>query len=231
MISNDTVIFQRPSCGANIAVASLFIAGTGMDLFIGPWVRALWVRHIVHCDVKRPVQSRLVQSDTQIQFSEAIGLLKEVDFRPHWNCPLWIGGFRQASIKLPPVRYPFIMQLQHEKWCSACSGLCEIDFDQLQSKGQWSWNVWSKKRPGCCGAEILRLSTLYRWEEPRSGSSIYRVPSVAVSVTFIESQLKHADDCWQSILNSRSAIGHCIAKVQFRSLESSLLRGLLLIYV
>jgi len=27
--SNDTVIFQRPSCGANIAVASLFIAGTG----------------------------------------------------------------------------------------------------------------------------------------------------------------------------------------------------------
>jgi len=41
------------------------------------------VRHIVHCDVKRPVQSRLVQSDTQIQFSEAIGLLKEVDFIPH----------------------------------------------------------------------------------------------------------------------------------------------------
>jgi len=27
--SNDTVVFQRPSCGANIAVASLFIAGTG----------------------------------------------------------------------------------------------------------------------------------------------------------------------------------------------------------
>ena len=27
--SNDTVIFQRPSCGANIAVASRFIAGTG----------------------------------------------------------------------------------------------------------------------------------------------------------------------------------------------------------
>jgi len=26
--SNDTVIFQRPSCGANIAVASGFIAGT-----------------------------------------------------------------------------------------------------------------------------------------------------------------------------------------------------------
>jgi len=26
--SNDTVIYQRPSCGANIAVASGFIAGT-----------------------------------------------------------------------------------------------------------------------------------------------------------------------------------------------------------
>jgi len=26
--SNDTVIFQQPSCGANIAVASGFIAGT-----------------------------------------------------------------------------------------------------------------------------------------------------------------------------------------------------------